>query len=83
MPRYFFHVHDDIVARDPEGVELPDLAAARACAIEGARSLMMTQVEEGRIHLDHWIEVTDQDDREVMRVPFSEAVTVTGGRISP
>jgi hypothetical protein len=32
MPRYFFHLHNDIDALDEEGVELADLEAARAMA---------------------------------------------------
>jgi len=33
MPRYFFHVHDGTNMPDEEGVELPDLKAARSQGI--------------------------------------------------
>jgi hypothetical protein len=29
MSRYYFHVKDDAISLDSEGLELPDLAAAR------------------------------------------------------
>lgn len=79
VPRYFFHIHDDIISTDPEGIELADLEAARACAVEGARSLMMAQVQAGKLDLDHWIEVADEQGREVFRLRFAEALTVRGG----
>jgi hypothetical protein len=34
MPRFFFHVHDDLVAQDEEGLELPDLEAAQSVGSE-------------------------------------------------
>ena len=33
MPRYFFHLHNDIDCPDEEGLELPDLTTARMHAI--------------------------------------------------
>ena len=40
MPRYHFHVHNGVSAQDKEGLELPDLEAAKASACQGARDLM-------------------------------------------
>jgi hypothetical protein len=40
MPRYFFHLElDDRVLLDPEGRELPNLAAARSRARQVARRM--------------------------------------------
>jgi len=36
MPRYYFHVADDRTTTDAEGLELPDLEAARKEAIRAA-----------------------------------------------
>jgi hypothetical protein len=36
MPRYFFGIHDDVDVTDHDGIELPDLRAARS---EAARAL--------------------------------------------
>ena len=38
MPRYFFDIHDGDNDTDEDGVELPDLSAARAEAIKFAGS---------------------------------------------
>nr|WP_321182289.1 hypothetical protein [Methylobacterium sp. Leaf122] len=38
MPRFFFHIRDGAtLIEDPDGSELPDLAAAREEAAQGAR----------------------------------------------
>lgn len=76
MPRYYFNLFDDSVAVDDEGLELPDIAAARAQAIRGARSLIASQAEQGRICLNCRIEVEDENRRPVLILPFTEAVTV-------
>ena len=44
MPRFFFHLYDDIVSLDPEGKEFPTLEAARQHAIKAARELACSEV---------------------------------------
>ena len=78
MPRYFFHIYNDLIAEDEEGAELPDLPAAREHAISGARSLMAEQIMEGRLRLQHRIEVADEQGRVVMKIPFRELVNIEG-----
>ena len=77
MPRFFFHLHDDLDVPDIEGVECADLTAAHARAICSARSLMCETVQrEGRITLHHRIDV--EDDRKVVlaSVAFRDAVRI-------
>lgn len=76
MPRFFFHVHDDLVAHDEEGLELPDLEAAQSVAIRGARDIACEQLREGKVRLSHHIEVTDDAHRTVLTVPFGDAFQV-------
>jgi hypothetical protein len=78
MPRYFFHIYNDMVAMDQEGTELPDMAAAREHAIEGARSLMAENLLQGRLRLHHRIEVADETGRVLMTIPFREMVDIEG-----
>jgi hypothetical protein len=78
MPRYFFHIYNDVIAEDEEGAELPDMAAAREHAICGARSLMAEEVVAGRLCLHHRIEVADEQGRVVMKIPFRELVNIEG-----
>ena len=76
MPRYFFHLYDDLIAHDDEGVELPNIAAARLNALIGARDIIAQQVKRGYFMLSHWIEVVDERGEPVMTVTFREAVDV-------
>ena len=76
MPRYFFHVYDDIIAEDEEGSELPNLAAARLNALRGARDLIAEQVRRGYILLSHWIYVIDEQGEKVLTVTFRDAVDI-------
>jgi hypothetical protein len=58
MPRYFFDLHNDYDASDPEGLEFPDLECAVAHALLEAREMIQANVAEtGRIDLSHHIDV--------------------------
>ena len=76
MPRYFFHVYDDVIAHDEEGVELPNVAAARLNALIGARDIIAEQVKRGYFVLSHWIDIVDMQGEPVMTVTFRDAVDV-------
>lgn len=43
MPRYFFHVHDGGSVPDDLGLNLPDIDAARAAAIELSREILRSE----------------------------------------
>ena len=76
MPRFYFHLRNDVIADDEEGQELPDLAAAREVAIMNARELAAATVLEGRLHLGHYIEIENEHGQIVATVTFREAVTI-------
>ena len=76
MPRYFFNVYDDVVAIDEEGLELPNLQAARLQALAGARDLIVTQVRHGYMVRSHWIDVADVKGEIVLSLTFGEAVDI-------
>jgi hypothetical protein len=76
VPRYFFHVYDDVIAQDEEGAELPNLAAARLNALAGARDLISEQVRRGYFVLSHWIDVVDEQGEKVLTVAFRDAVDI-------
>lgn len=76
MPRYFFHLYDDLEIRDEEGVTLLDPAAARKLAIESARDVMADNVRGGELCLSHRIEVEDEQGQPVVVVKFRDALTV-------
>jgi hypothetical protein len=60
MPRFFFHVHDGISVFDDIGLELPDVAAAQAAAIE-LSSKILKDGPGGPLwqNFDWRVEVTD------------------------
>jgi hypothetical protein len=77
MPHYFFDIHNDIEATDPEGAELPDLDAARLRAIQGARALIAEHIiQTGRIVMGHSIEVRDENGETLLTIPFSEVLDI-------
>ena len=78
MPRYFFHLRDDVDVDDDEGSVLRDVTAARTKAVEGARELMCATLKEGYINLNHYILVTDEGGEVLFELPFSGAVQVRG-----
>jgi len=77
MALYFFHLRDgqDILL-DPEGVDLPDPAAIARNALAAARSILSTEVLEGRLPLDMRIDVEDEAGALVHRLPFADAIAI-------
>jgi hypothetical protein len=76
MPRFFFHVFDDFVVRDDEGLELADAEAAHREALAGARAMICEQVSKGRITLSHHLDVEDEEGRRVLSLTFGEAIRI-------
>ena len=79
MARFYFHLHNDIDAPDPEGTEFPDFEAAFASAKSQARQLAGDLVkEEGRLPLAHRIDIEDALHRVLDTVFIRDVVTVEG-----
>lgn len=75
MPRYYFDAREhDIIAHDPDGVELPDLEAARHEAILGARELMSSVIMKGQPPDGRRFIIRDEEGRVVLEVPFADAI---------
>lgn len=79
MSLLHMHIHHcGMLARDEEGLELPNLETARREAVAGARSIMVDELRKGQLCLACHIEIEDSDGRLLATVPFREAVTLTG-----
>ncbi len=78
MPRYRFHIHNDLEVEDHEGTELSDLDAARRFAVRNARELICDSVREGHIDLRHHIEVADEAGARLFILTFGEAISIRG-----
>lgn len=76
MPRFFFHVFDDAMTTDDEGLELADADAAREAALAGARAMICDQIKSGRLTLHHRVEVDDENGSTVLKLAFGDAVTI-------
>jgi hypothetical protein len=77
VPRFYFHLHNNIDAPDHEGVDQPDLEAARKHALHQARvTFGETAKDEGRVVLHHRIDIEDEQGAVLRSVTFGEAVKV-------
>ena len=78
MPRYYFHLRNDVQTNDEEGTELASLAAAREAALDNCRTMVCESVKLGHLNLDHYILVEDDAGHDVLKVTFREAFTIEG-----
>ena len=77
MAVYYFHLRDGLdVLLDPEGCSLPDLRAVADKALRTARSLLSTDVLEGRLALDMHLDVADETGAVIHSLPFADAVVM-------
>ena len=77
MPRFYFHLHNDVDVPDDEGIELPDLDAARAHAVRQARFTFGEMAkDQGRVVLHHRIDIEDEQGKVLGTVSFGEAVKI-------
>ena len=77
MPRFYFHLINDVDVPDIEGQTHGDLAAARIHAIGQARAMVAAMVvEEGRIVLHHRIDIEDEQHELLDSVHFRDVVTI-------
>lgn len=76
MPTFFFDLHDDMTVVDEEGHNVPGLAEARQYAMYNAREMACAEVREGRLTLNHRIEVRDENGSAVATVRFADVIQV-------
>ena len=77
MPRFYFHLFNDVDAPDNEGLDLLDLAAARLHAGNQARFTAGETVKlQGKIDLRHRIDIEDHRGNVLDTVCFGDVVSV-------
>jgi hypothetical protein len=75
MPHYYFDLYNATGADiDEEGRDLPDVAAARAAALDDVRSLLSGEVRVGKLDLRGYVKVRSHGEGEVIRIAFNEAI---------
>ena len=77
MPRFYFHLHNDIDAPDGEGLEFANLEAAKAHALTMVRFTAAETVKEhGHFVRHHRVDIEDENGAVLGTVPFDVAVTI-------
>jgi hypothetical protein len=77
VPRYFFHLRNDLDVPDLEGQELPDLGSARAQAVAYAVDMAAASVLEHRkVNLRHRIDVEDEAGQVLDTVNFGDVIAI-------
>jgi hypothetical protein len=77
MPRFYFHLRNDMDVPDNEGKELRNLEEAVAYALNLTRFEAAELVKEnGRIVLSHRIDIEDEQHIVLETVHFSDVVKV-------
>ena len=76
MPRFYFHIYDEVDLLDEEGIEMADAPTARAAAMAGARAMICDEVKKGHLDLRHRIEVEDESGGAVLTLTFGDAVVI-------
>lgn len=80
MPRFYFHLHNDMDAPDEEGLNFDDLATARVYTIHLARFTAAEEIKEtGRLVPDHRIDIENEQGEVLDTVLFRDAVEIEGG----
>ena len=77
MPTYYFHIRDSgALVRDPEGLELPNLDAARTECRRVIVSVLSEEQMDGLISADREFQIEDEIGRTVLTVPFRSTVSM-------
>jgi hypothetical protein len=77
MARFHFHVHNSVVACDPEGLEMSDLAAAMVFAKNSVRQLMSDEIRfTGRSSLDYSIRIATPEGAPLHTVRYGDGVEI-------
>ena len=75
MAMFYFHIQigDDLV-EDLEGIDLPDLGAAREEAFEAARGILVEAVKAGGDWADRAFVIADEQGSRLMSMPMTDAL---------
>jgi hypothetical protein len=75
MARFYFHIRrHDHIEPDPEGCDLPDLAAARNEALQSAREILSSAIRGPGPRLFDCFVIADEAGRELATVSLKEAL---------
>jgi hypothetical protein len=73
MSRYHFNVYDSATTIDPEGMQLPDIRAARHEGFMRAAAMIMQEADKSTLDYGWCMEITDGRGMVLIRLDFSES----------
>jgi hypothetical protein len=77
MPRFYFHLLNDVDAPDEEGTDLPDLEAARKHARRSALfTASETLKEEAQLVLSHRIQIENAEGVVLDTIYFRDVLNI-------
>ncbi len=76
MPRFYFHLFNDLTTMDEEGAELRDDASAMIQAATYARDMAAESVRDGHLTLSHRIDVEHKGGRRIRSVYFRDVIQI-------
>jgi hypothetical protein len=73
MGRFYFHLQagNEIVIKDDEGTDLPDISAAQREALSCARELLAEAIRNGEPEAPEALVIADVEGRALSIVPFA------------
>ena len=81
MPTFKFRLHTDLNTAEPQYRTFANLDAARDFASLTVRFISGEQLKnEGRLHLNHYIDIESQDGRLLERLKFGDVLEIEGLR---
>ena len=82
MPRFYLHTSlPEFTAPDLEGLDAPDLDAARNDAVGAIRGLLAAELATGVLDLRGGIEICDEMGQCLTTIRFGEAVDIVEPRV--
>jgi len=77
MANYYSHLRDgDDVLIDPDGRELPSIAAVAAATLFEAREIISHDARSGLVRLTYHIDVEDSSGALVHHLDFEDAISL-------
>jgi hypothetical protein len=72
MHRFYFHIRSgEEVIIDQEGMDLPDVNAARLEALAAARHILADAIKSGKVDTPEAFVIADSNGSELETVPFA------------
>jgi hypothetical protein len=75
MAKFYVHFRNgDQVAIDDEGVDLPDVEAAKDLAIKSAREIVAEAIKHGYSTILDAVVITDEAGKDLMTIPATDVL---------